>query len=251
VEDAFEQVALQLQGVVQRLVGTGVDGPLDHCLRLQRPLGDLGGERQGPLVQHVGGDDLVGETDSEGLVGLDLPAGDHQLLCSAGADRAWQPLRAATAGDDPEEDLRLAENGAFAGDAVVAGESQFAATSQCIAADSGDDEAGDVGDGIECGVEAGGDVMCLLGVTELADVGAGGEEPLSPCDDHRPGRVTRHVFGGGAQLGEHRARESVDLRIVERDDRHAISTTLDEHEFSHARHPTPAARTPALPAFED
>ena len=79
-----------------------------------------------------------------------------------GADQPRQPLRAATAGDDPEQDLRLTEHGPLAGDAVVARQRQLASSAEGVAADRGDDEPRDLGDGIERGVEAGRDVTRLV-----------------------------------------------------------------------------------------
>ncbi len=82
-------------------------------------------------------------------------------------------------------------------------------------------------------MEAGGYVPSLFGVSELADVGAGSEDSLATGDHHCAGRARSQVFGSGAQLGKHRARQSVDLWIVQRDDGHAIATPFDKHKFSH------------------
>ena len=118
--------------------------------------GDLGGEGQRPLVR-VAVDDLVGEADAQRFLGVDLAAGDAQLLGPARPDEPGQPLRAATARNDAEEDLRLPEHGAFAGDAVVARQRQLAATAEGVAADGGDHEAVEGGDGVVRGMERVGD----------------------------------------------------------------------------------------------
>ena len=62
--------------------------------------------------QHVRGvDDLVDQPDPQRLVGGHEPAAEDQLLGPGGTDQAGQPLGAARPGDEPEQDLRLAEAG--------------------------------------------------------------------------------------------------------------------------------------------
>ena len=112
-------------------------------------------------------------------------------MARLGSDEAGQPLRAATAGDDPEQDLGLAEHGPRPGDAVVAGQGQLAAAAEGVAADGGDDEPGDGGDGVERVVEAGRDRAGLVRAAELGDVGAGGEDALAAGDDDGAGRIGR------------------------------------------------------------
>ena len=142
-------------------VDAAVDGTLDQRLGLQRASRNLGGQCERPLVQRLGRHHLVGQADAQRLVGLHLAAGDHHLLGPAGPDQSRQALRAAAAGDDPEQDLRLAEHRPLAGDAVVARQRQLAPAAEGVAADGGDHEPGIVGDGVERGVEAGGDVARL------------------------------------------------------------------------------------------
>ena len=57
----------------------------------------------------AGRDDAVDETDGVRLVGAHLPAAPDHLLGARGADEARQPLRAARAGDDAEQDLGLTQ----------------------------------------------------------------------------------------------------------------------------------------------
>ena len=168
------------------------------------PPGDLGGELERPF-DRVGVDDLVGEADAQRLVGLDLAPGDAQLLGPARADESGEPLRAAAAGDDAEEDLRLAEHGPRPGDAVVAREGELATAAEGVAADRGDHEAGDGGDGVERAVEAGGDRPGLVGALELGDVGTGGEDPLAAGDHDGARRVGGQRLGRLLQLGEQSA----------------------------------------------
>ena len=153
--DLDEQVLLEPQPLGERRGQAVVDRPLGERLRHHRAAGALGGERQRPGVQLVVGHDLVGEPDAQRLVGLDLAAGDAQLLGPARADQPGQALRAAAAGDDAEQDLRLAEHGPLAGDAVVAGQRQLAAAAERVAADTAAiTKRGIAGDGVERAVDA-------------------------------------------------------------------------------------------------
>ena len=155
-------------------------------------------------------------------------------LARLATDEPRQALRAAAAGDDAEQDLRLAEHGPLAGDAVVARQRQLAPAAERVAADRGDDEPRDRGDGVERGVEAGGDRLGLARPAELADVGAGREDPLATGDHDGAGRVGGQVVGRRAQLGEQLLRQRVHLRVVQRDDGNAVVTSLHQHQFSHA-----------------
>ena len=123
----------------------------------------------------------------------------HSSLARLAPTVARQTLRAAAAGDDAEQDLRLAEHGLVRDDAVVAGQRQLAPAAERVAADGGDHEARDRGDRVECVVEPGGDRRRLVGPAELGDVGAGGEDPLAAGDDDGAGRI------GGQRLGGRRA----------------------------------------------
>ena len=150
----------------------------------ERAAGDLGAEGDRPLGR-VAVDGLVGEADADRLVDLDLAAREAQLLGPARPDEAGQALRPAAAGDDPEQDLGLPEDGPRPGDAVVAGQRQLAAAAERVAGDGGDHEPRDRGDRVEGVVEAGRDRAGLVGPAELGDVGAGGEDPLAARDRRR------------------------------------------------------------------
>ena len=159
---------------------------------------------------------------------FDLAAGEAQLLGPARPDEAGQPLRAAAAGDDAEEDLGLAEHGPRAGDAVVAGQRQLAAAAEGVAADGGDDEAGDGGDGVERVVEAGRDRAGLVGAAELGDVGAGGEDPLAAGDHDGAGRVGGQLVGRLVQLGAAApAERALTLPLAQRDDGDAVVAAIE------------------------
>ena len=188
-ERCCEGVSFQLQRGRQGRIESGIDHALDDCLGLQRPTSNLGSERQCPLVQGVGCDQLIGEPDPQCLLGLDLTTGDHDLLGLAGAHQSRQPLASTAAGNDPEQDLRLTEHCPLTADPVVASQRQLAPAAECVTADCGDHESRDRGDRIEGGVEAGGDVHRPLGIAELADVRAGRKDPLAAGDHHGTGRV--------------------------------------------------------------
>ncbi len=178
-----------------------IDRLLGEPLGLERTRRHLGGQADRPVVEFLGCHHLVGETDPERFVGTDLTAGDAHLLGPAHTDGARQSLGPTAAGDDPEQDLRLAEHRLVRRDPVVAGQGQLAAAAECVAADGGDHEARDRGDGVECGMEAGGDRGGLVGPTELGDVGSGGEDPVAAGDDDGAGRIGGEVVRGGAAVG--------------------------------------------------
>ncbi len=123
-------------------------------------------------------------------------------------DQARQALGPATTGNDAEQDLRLPEHSSFADDSIVACQGQLASSTEGVAADGSDHESRDLGDSVQCRVEAGRDVASLLCITELADVGPGSEDPFATGDHHGAGRIGEHVLGRRAQLGEQAACDS-------------------------------------------
>ena len=165
-------------------------------------------------VQLVVRDDLVGEPDPQRLVGPDLAAGDAQLLGAARADQPGEALCAAPAGDDAEQDLRLAEHGPLAGDAVVAGERQLAAAAERVPGHGGDHHARDRRHRVERAVDGGRDRPRLVGAAELGDVGAGGEDLLAAGDDNGAGRIGAEADRDLVQPAHDAAREGVDLAVV-------------------------------------
>ena len=169
-----------------------VDGPLDQGLHLSGPRGELGGQREGPLVQLLVRHHLVGQADPQRLVGLHLPTGDDEVLGPGRPDEAGQPLRAAPAGDDAEQDLGLAEHGLLRGDPVVAGQGQLAAAAERVArrprrSRSGGSPAMASMRALDAGAE--GPRSSRPQADELVDVGTGGEDPLAAGDDDGAGRV--------------------------------------------------------------
>ena len=65
-----------------------------------------------------------------------------------GPDQAGQPLGAAGAGDDAEQDLRLAEHGVLGGEADVGAQRELAAAAERVAGDRRDDRLGDPRDAV-------------------------------------------------------------------------------------------------------
>ena len=63
-----------------------------------------------------------------------------------------------------------------------------------------------------------------------------------PVTTTAPGGSAVSVGRRVAQLGEQLLRQRVHLRVVERDDGDAVVASFEQHEFSHAPQPTPAAR---------
>ena len=166
--DVDEQPTLERQPVGQRHAEALVDRPLGERLRLHaHPRPPRAASASARSCSSSPRHHLVGQADAQRLVGLHLAAGDHQLLGPAGADGARQPLRAAAAGDDAEQDLGLAEHGSLAGDAVVARQRQLAAAAERVAADRGDHEPRDRRDRIERRVEPGADRAGLGRAAEL------------------------------------------------------------------------------------
>ena len=101
-------------------------------------------------------------------------------------DQPRQALGAARAGDDAEQDLRLAQLGVVADDPQVAAQRQLAAAAQRVAGDGGDGGLRDARHGGEGVLEAdGGPDHVLVGHPgHLLDVGAGREDLRAAVDDH-------------------------------------------------------------------
>ena len=138
---------VDLEALVHRLLGGA-----QRERRARRVLGDqvLRG-----LVDLGVRHDLVGEPDRQRLGGGHLPAGEDQVLRLRRADQPRQPLRAARAGDDAEQDLRLADLRALAEHPEVGAQREFEPAAERVAGDGRDDRLGDVRDDVERGLERG------------------------------------------------------------------------------------------------
>ena len=124
-----------------------VDGPLGQRLGdARRPAASSAASANARRSStSVGGDHPVDQADAQRLVGVDLAAGEDQVLGPGRTDQAGQPLGAAAAGDDPEQDLGLAELGGVADDPEVAGQRQLAAAAEGVAGHRGDGDPRDGG----------------------------------------------------------------------------------------------------------
>src|SRR5919204_204012 len=91
-----------------------------------------------PIQQLAALVDGVHEPAPLGLLGVDKPAGEDQLLREAEAADPREPLRPAPARDDAEVDLRLAELRRARGVAQVAAERELAAAAEREAIDRRD-----------------------------------------------------------------------------------------------------------------
>ena len=107
---------------------------------------------------------------------------------------------------------------------------QLAPAAEGVAADRGDHEARDGGDGVERAVHAGGDPAGLVGALELGDVGTGGEDAFPAGDDDGARRILGQRLGRLLQLGEQGARQGVDLAVGEGDDGDAVVTAIEAEQ---------------------
>src|SRR4051794_10849751 len=94
-EQCGELLALQLQAGVEVDLEPAVDDLLGRAQGVRRRVRELGGPLHRLGVHLVGGDDLVRQADREGLVGLDEPAGEDEVLGTTRPDEAGEALRPA------------------------------------------------------------------------------------------------------------------------------------------------------------
>ena len=92
---------------------------------------------------------LVGQADGQRLVRGHVPAGEDEVLGLGRADQPGQPLRAAGAGDDAEQDLGLPDLGALAQHPEVGAEREFEPAAERVAGDRRHHRLGDVRHGGE------------------------------------------------------------------------------------------------------
>ena len=184
-EQAREQRRLQPQAVGEAHVQPVVDGELRRPQRDRRTVDELPGEGDGLGVDVVGRDDLVDQPDLERLRRPHVPAGEDEVLGLGRADQPGEPLGAAGARDDPEQDLRLSDAGVVPGDAEVRGHREFQPAAERVAGDRGDDrlrDAGQLGEGVLEPGRRGGHLAGRHG-RHLLDVGAGREDLLAAVED--------------------------------------------------------------------
>ena len=151
-------------------------------------------------------------------------------LARAGPDQPGEPLGAAAAGDDAQQELGLTEAGRDRCDAEVACQRQLAAAAEGEAVDRSDRRPRDGGDAVQGAEERVADHPGLRWSAELRDVGARREHALGPGDDDRARRLGDQRLGGSLELAEQLGGEGVDLAVVEPDDGHAVVAALGDDE---------------------
>jgi hypothetical protein len=225
-EHLGELVLLDGETLGQLALEPRVDRMLRQTLGEHRAPRELGGALAHPCGQLLRRHDLVDEPDAQRLLGPHLPSRQDHLLGPTRPDQTGQPLRAAAAGNDAEEDLGLAEHGPFGRDAHVAGQSQLAPSAERVPRDGSDGHARDRGDGVESAAERAADQAGLAFAAELGDVGAGSEEPIASGEDDRTGRPGRELPGDRLELAQQSGGQGVHLRVVESDHGDAVVIPL-------------------------
>ena len=102
----------------------------------------------------------------------------QELLGDGGGKQAGQSLRSCRGGEQAEAHLRHSEPGTFAGDAQVAGESEFEPAAERQPIDGRDARLGEARQPAEAvgeRVNEAGEVVGRVEAIELGDVGTGGE----------------------------------------------------------------------------
>ena len=116
--------------LLERLGLGGAHHPLDRPHRQRGVGGDLAGHLARPLRQLAGRDDLVDETEFEGLVGSERPPRERDLGGLRVADDPRQQPRATALGEDATLGESGIELGAVGGDADVAPEREIEAVAR-------------------------------------------------------------------------------------------------------------------------
>ena len=111
---AGELQPLELQAGGEVGLEPAVDRLLRRPQRERRAADELRGQLARGGVDLVGRHHLVDQADPQRLLGADEAAGEDEVLGPGRADQPRQPLGAAGAGDDAEQDLGLAELGVVA-----------------------------------------------------------------------------------------------------------------------------------------
>jgi hypothetical protein len=248
-----EELALDLQALVERQVGGGLDA-LDVVLRGEEAAGlagDRGAEvgeqlgvalRFGDLlvaVAHAGerhvlghrspseGDrlgaervvrtvlHLVDEPAFEGLVGADVTARGHHLECLGHAGQARQALGAAGTGQQSEVHLRQTELRRRQGHPIVRAECHFEPAAEGRPVDRGDHRYGRV---LDHTLRVGEARRLGRSPAELGDVGAGDERAAIADQHDRVGAVGDRLVDAVEDALADMPTERVDGRVVDDDE---------------------------------
>ncbi len=225
-KECRELLALDLQARLEVDLEAPVDGLLGRPQGVRRRPGELRRPGHRLVVDLVGRHQLVGQPDAQRLLGTDEAAGEDDVLRAARTDQPGEPLRAAGARDDAEQDLRLAEGRVVGRDPDVGAQGQLAPAAEGVAGDRGDDRLGDPGHRGEGARQAGGalDHVRVGHVVHLLDVRTRGEDLLAAVDHDRLDVVALGRLGrAGADLLLHLGVQGVHLGAVEPDRAHTLA----------------------------
>ncbi len=225
-----ERALLRLDPLVQ-LARAG--DALDLLHRDRRLTGQLARPRERGVQQLVILDHAIDETELERFLGENRVADEVHLQGLVRPHQPRQPLGAAEARDDPQLDLRLAEDRRARRDPHVARHRELAAATERQAVDRGDR-----GDAL--GAELfeqrvrGVDQLLAAGRVhrrERLDVGARAvQERVRRGDHERPHRGLRRLLDPLphlAQVLDHLRGDRVHLTVREPRDRHAVGARLE------------------------
>jgi hypothetical protein len=198
-------------------------------------------------------DHLVHEPGLLRLLRADVLAGEDHVERHLQADNAWQPLRAADAGNEPELRLRKCEHclGMIGRDAIPAREGEFESATHAGAVNGTDERNAKPLHSLEPLLAFGTRALRHLGGRkgqELVDVGAGDERVLLSADQHHT--PDAHVALEGVEdlveLADDAVRELVDRLAaqVKGDDRDAVVHFQAKGATDHARSTTIAKPSP-------
>ena len=194
---------------------------LASAMRGRRPGGQLAGPGQRRLVELVGLDDPVdaGRSGSASSARTWRPE-KIRSLARDGADQAGQPLGAAAAGDDAEQDLGLAELGLGGADAEVARQRQLAAAAE---GEAGDRRRWWAGAGRPAALNASRNRPPMLrassGPANSLMSAPAAKIRSPPVTTTAPGRLSFRALDRGPELAQHLRRDGVHLGVLQRERR--------------------------------
>src|SRR2546425_1271315 len=142
----IEALAFHGQAFRQRRLESLEHRLLGQANRKRRLGGDLPGDALRDLDRHLGRHDLVDDAELVGALGAHRGARQHDLHRDVLAGGARPALGPASARDDAQVDLRLAEARAVAGDDQVTHQRHLAAAAQRVAVDRRDQRLLDAGE---------------------------------------------------------------------------------------------------------
>ncbi len=246
-----DQPGLLLLGQDRR-GGEQVDRALVAPHRERRVGGDLGRQLDGGLLEPLGADDFVDEADLLGAGGLEVAAGEEELLGARQAHRVEELAQAGVAVDEAELDRRHPQLRAGGADPQVAGDRQLQPAADAVAVDRRDRRPGVGGDRLHRRVEGVGDERLGVALEGLGgdrgDVVAGREDRRRAGDQQAagldPAVEARHRLGEGVEDLVVEGVAALGVGDAEADDRLGgrVEDQLAAREPLFHRVPTPARR---------